>query len=111
MSEAISRRRLLLGLAATCAWRAAAAGEPGAAAGAASAKRLDPRDPAALALGYVADATRVNPAREPGYAPGHRCENCLQLQGRAGETYRPCGAFGGQLVSVSGWCRAWTPEM
>lgn len=70
---------------------------------AAAASRLDPKDPAAVALGYVADAAAV--------ADGHTCANCMQLAGRAGDAYRPCAAFPGKLVSVKGWCKAWTPEM
>ncbi|MGA9024752.1 MAG: high-potential iron-sulfur protein [Steroidobacteraceae bacterium] len=72
---------------------------------------LDETDPAALALGYVEDAGRVNTAKNPGYAPGSRCDNCLQLQGKAGDAYRPCGLFPGKLVSAGGWCKSWTPEI
>ncbi len=114
MNPSCSRRVLLKGLVATAgvgaiagAARAAAA----AAAAAGTAARLDPDDPAAVALGYVADAARVDPKKEPGFAAGHSCANCMQLQGTAGDPYRPCTAFAGKLVDVKGWCRAWTPEM
>ncbi len=73
--------------------------------------RLEVKDPAAIALGYVVNAADVDPKRYPQFVPGSTCENCLQLQGSAGNTYRPCSLFPGKLVSVSGWCKGWTPEM
>jgi hypothetical protein len=73
--------------------------------------RLDEKDPAAIALSYVADAARVDVKKYPQYVQGSKCENCLQLQGSAGNTYRPCSLFPGKLVSVSGWCSGWTAEM
>lgn len=103
----ISRRSLLknfslaVGAAALTSGRARAADAP----------RLDVKDPAAIALGYVENAARVDVKKYPDYAPGSNCENCLQLQGTAGNNYRPCGLFPGKLVSVSGWCKSWTPEM
>lgn len=78
---------------------------------AAAAARLDVKDPAAVALGYVENAAQVDAKKYPTFSPGALCENCLQLQGTAGENYRPCGLFPGKLVSVSGWCTGWTPEI
>jgi hypothetical protein len=78
---------------------------------AADAARLDVRDPAAVALGYVVHASEVDTKKYPGYVKDQICENCLQLQGTAGENYRPCSVFPGKLVSVSGWCSAWAAEM
>ena len=73
--------------------------------------RLDVKDPAAIALGYVESAAQVDIKKYPKYVQGSNCENCLQLQGTAGNTYRPCSLFPGKLVSVSGWCKGWTAEM
>ena len=73
--------------------------------------KLDVNDPAALALGYVANAAAVDVKKYPAYVPGSNCDNCLQLQGTPGNGYRPCGLFPGKLVSVSGWCSGWTPEI
>jgi len=83
-------------------WREARSAEPA---------RLDEKDPAAVALGYVASAAQVDIKKYPEYVAGSNCENCLQLQGTAGNNYRPCGLFPGKLVSVSGWCKGWTAEM
>lgn len=77
----------------------------------AQAPRLDVKDPAAAALGYVENVTHLDTKKYPEFVPGSSCENCLQLQGAAGNTYRPCGLFPGKLVSVSGWCKGWAAEM
>jgi hypothetical protein len=77
----------------------------------ATAEKLSVKDPAAVALGYVLNAAGVDVKKYPSYVKDSNCENCLQLQGTAGDTYRPCAAFKGKLVSVSGWCSAWTAEM
>jgi hypothetical protein len=73
--------------------------------------RLDVKDPAAMAVGYVENASEVNRKKYPAYVQGANCENCLQLQGKAGDTYRPCSLFPGKVVAVSGWCSGWTAEM
>jgi hypothetical protein len=73
--------------------------------------KLDTADPAAKALGYVEDAARVDAKKYPTYIKGSNCDNCLQLQGKAGNAYRPCSLFPGKLVAVSGWCSGWTVEM
>jgi High potential iron-sulfur protein len=73
--------------------------------------KLDTKDPAAVALGYVENAAQVDPKKYPAFVKGSNCDNCLQLQGSAGNSYRPCSLFKGKLVSVSGWCSGWTAEM
>jgi hypothetical protein len=78
---------------------------------AAATEKLSVTDPEALALGYVEDAARVDVKKFPAYVRGSNCENCLQLEGQAGNAYRPCVKFPGKLVSVGGWCTAWTAEM
>ena len=77
----------------------------------AEAVKLDVNDPAAVALDYVEDAGRVDLKKHPGYVKGSNCDNCLQLQGTPGNSYRPCSLFQGKLVAVGGWCSGWTAEM
>jgi hypothetical protein len=102
-------RRVLLqnlswiaGWSAAMSWRRSPAVEP---------NRLDVKDPAAMAQGYVENASQVDIKKFPQFVQGSNCENCLLLQGSAGNNYRPCSLFPGKLVSVSGWCKSWTPEM
>jgi hypothetical protein len=78
---------------------------------AADAPRVDVKDPAAVALGYVESASQVNLKKYPSYVKGSSCENCAQLQGAAGPHYRPCDLFAGKLVSISGWCSGWAAEI
>ena len=82
-----------------------------AAAEAAEAAHLDPKDPAAAKLGYVESADKVDAGKFPGYAKGQTCENCLKLEGAAGAAYRPCSLFPGKTVAAAGWCSAWTAEI
>jgi hypothetical protein len=102
-------RRVLLqnmswiaGWSAAMSWRRSPAAEP---------NRLDVNDPAAMAQGYVENASQVDVKKFTQFVQGSNCENCLLLQGSAGNNYRPCSLFPGKLVSVSGWCKSWTPEM
>ncbi|MGA2397714.1 MAG: high-potential iron-sulfur protein [Steroidobacteraceae bacterium] len=102
-----SRRTLLKGL---------ALGAAGAAVGLRSARsaeaaKVDVHDPQAVALGYVENASQVDTKKYPHYVPGSNCDNCLQLQGKPGNNYRPCTLFSGKLVAVAGWCSGWTAEM
>jgi hypothetical protein len=107
-TEAISRRTLLRTLALGAA---AAAALPARSAQGADGAKLDVHDPAAVALGYVENAAQVDPKKYPRYVPGSTCDNCLQLQGKPGNSYRPCNLFSGKLVSVGGWCSGWTAEV
>jgi hypothetical protein len=77
----------------------------------AAAARLDVKSPAAIAAGYVENASQVDTKKYSNYAPGSSCENCLLLQGAAGAAYRPCDFFQGKLVAAAGWCSAWAAEM
>ena len=100
--EVIKNLSLAAGLSAALPRHQAQSAEPA---------RLDVKDPAAIAVGYVENAGQVDAKKYSAYVKGSTCENCLQLQGSAGDNYRPCGLFPGKLVSVSGWCTAWTPEI
>jgi hypothetical protein len=93
---------LAAGISAALPWHHAQGAEPA---------RLDVKDPAAVAQGYVLNATQVDTTKYPQYPQGSSCENCLLLQGTAGNTYRPCSLFSGKLVSVGGWCKGWAAEM
>jgi hypothetical protein len=104
MPEA-SRRRVLLMLG------AAAAGLPLAPARAVEAAKVDVHDPQAVALGYVENANQVDRKKYTQFVAGSNCDNCLQLQGKPGNDFRPCTLFSGKLVAVAGWCTGWTAEM
>jgi hypothetical protein len=69
--------------------------------------RLAEDDPTAVALAYVHDATK---AKNPRYQAGQTCENCQQLQGEAGQAWRPCAIFPGKVVAAGGWCSVWVQK-
>jgi hypothetical protein len=106
-NRSMSRRALVK----TLSLGLAAAGLGRRQARAAEPQKLDAKDPAAVALGYVESAAQVDVKKYPAFVKGTNCENCLLLQGKAGSDYRPCTLFPGKLVAVSGWCSGWTAEM
>jgi hypothetical protein len=71
---------------------------------------LDEKDPQAVALGYVADASRADAKKFPMYAPGHNCGNCTLFQGKVGDATGACALFAGKQVSAKGWCSAWVKK-
>lgn len=60
-------------------------------------------DSTATALGYVADARRVDRKRFPGYRDDQRCRQCA-LYKTEGPT---CDTFAGRLIQAEGWCSVW----
>jgi hypothetical protein len=59
-------------------------------------------------VGYRADATTVERASFPKYAPGQTCASCQMFRLRPGATDTgPCAIFPGKLVSGRGWCDAY----
>ncbi len=68
---------------------------------------LDEADPVASALGYVADAARVDTARHPNFVAGSACANCNLYSGAAGDQAGPCSLFPGKRVSAAGWCASY----
>jgi hypothetical protein len=74
---------------------------------AAELPHLDEKDPLAVAVAYVPNASKVDAAKNPQYKPGTKCSNCIQLQGKEGDPWRPCNLFPGKLVASAGWCKVW----
>jgi pyruvate/2-oxoglutarate dehydrogenase complex dihydrolipoamide acyltransferase (E2) component len=65
---------------------------------------VDEKDPAAVNLGYVADATKADTAKFKTYAAGQQCSGCVLYQGAAGSEAGPCPLFAGKQVTAKGWC-------
>jgi len=107
--QALGRRAILKGALAGLAALPAVAVMQRAAAQAAPA-RLDEKDAAAVALGYLHDAKKVDAAKNPTYKAGQTCANCLQIQGKDGEAWRGCNLFPGKQVNAGGWCRVWVQK-
>ena len=71
---------------------------------------VDVKDPQAVALGYVPDATKADKAKFPKYAAGQSCSNCTLYQGKAGDASGPCPLFAGKTVAAKGWCSAYAKK-
>ena len=72
--------------------------------------QVDPKDPQAAALGYVADATKADKAKFPRYAAGQACGSCQLYQGKPTDATAPCALFGGKHVSAKAWCSAYVKK-
>ncbi|MEP7313583.1 MAG: high-potential iron-sulfur protein [Pseudomonadota bacterium] len=101
MNDKIHRRTFIktavLGAAAIPTLLAAAEGLP----------LLDPKDPTAMALGYVPDATKVDAKANPTHKAGQTCANCVQYQGKLTDKTAACPLFVGKAVLAGGWCKVW----
>ncbi len=82
----------------------------GASAASAQANMVTEKDQQAVALGYVADATKADKAKYKQYAAGQACSTCALYQGKAGEAAGGCPLFGTKQVSGKGWCSAWAKK-
>jgi hypothetical protein len=71
---------------------------------------IDEKDPAAVGLGYVADATKADKTKYAQYVAGSNCANCALYQGAAGSTQGGCPLFAGKQVASQGWCSAWAKK-
>ena len=72
----------------------------------AQAERLDEKDPKAVAVGYVEDATRVDARRYPKYLPGEDCAGCQFYLAKPSDPWGPCSIFPRKVVAARGWCDA-----
>ncbi len=71
---------------------------------------LDPSDPTAKALGFVADNTKVDTKAYPTFKPTQKCGTCAQYQGKASDATAACTIFAGKSVPQGGWCQVWAQK-
>jgi hypothetical protein len=71
---------------------------------------LTETDSQAVALGYKADAVKIDKTKQPKYLAGQVCANCALYQGAVGSAAGGCPIFGGKLVAAKGWCNAWSKK-
>ena len=63
-------------------------------------------DAQAVALGYKADASKVDKAKQTGQA----CSSCALFQAASGAAAGACPLFAGKQVAAKGWCTAWAKK-
>ncbi len=101
MNQSLPRRVFLITLAASGA----------AVATHAQAQALvDEKDAQAAALGYVADAKRVDVKKYPKFVADQNCAGCALYQGKAADKAAGCPLFAGKQVAGAGWCSAWAKK-
>lgn len=71
---------------------------------------VDEKDAQASALGYVADAKRVDTKKYPKFAAGQNCATCALYQGKPTDKAAGCPLFGAKQVVGAGWCSAWAKK-
>jgi High potential iron-sulfur protein len=76
----------------------------------ADAPKVAETDPTAQALGYKADASKVDKAKFAKFAAGQSCGNCSFFQGKATDAYGACPMFAGKQVASTGWCSAYNKK-
>lgn len=77
----------------------------------AQASMLLESHPQAIMLGYRADASKVDSASFPKYAPGQKCAECQLFRAQQpGTAVGPCAIYPGKLVSAEGWCNAFVKK-
>ena len=84
-----------------------ASSSPSGASTTSASPMLDEKDAQAAALGYVADASRVDKDKNKNYVAGSLCSNCNLYQGKTGDAMGPCTLFAGKNVAGPGWCSGW----
>lgn len=110
----LNRRRFIqLGLAGLASVPAASLVYRHVSAADADAPLVDENDPAAVAIGYVHDAQKVDVDRFPKRAgesgASQFCHNCVLYQGQGTDGVGGCSIFPGRNVKAAGWCNAWAP--
>jgi hypothetical protein len=77
----------------------------------AAGAKVSPAEPQAKSLGYIEDATKVDPKANPNYKPGQICANCLQAPtAKPGMNEVPCNIFAGRPVAAKGWCKVYVKK-
>ena len=64
----------------------------------------------AVALGYKANATKVDKVKFPKYTSEQACSNCVLYQGKPTDAAGGCPLFAGKQVAGKGWCSAWAKK-
>lgn len=72
--------------------------------------KVDEKDAQAVALNYVADASKGAAKKFPKYAAGQQCANCALYQSKAGDAAGACPLFAGKQVAAAAWCNAWVKK-
>lgn len=77
----------------------------------AAVKKIDPKDPQAVALNYVDDSTTVDDKKFPKHDKSQTCSKCQFYQAAQEKNkVAPCAVLAGKGVAAGGWCTAWVKK-
>jgi len=71
---------------------------------------VDPKDPQAVALGYVEDSARADEKKYPKHQGEQHCGTCALGKFKGSDAWGECPLFAGRQVSAKGWCSAWVKK-
>ena len=71
---------------------------------------VDPKDPQAGALGYVADTTKVDAKKYTNHTAAQMCNNCALWMSKPTDALGMCPLFAGKQVNAKGWCSAYAKK-
>jgi hypothetical protein len=77
----------------------------------AAVKKIDPKDPQAVSLGYVDDTKQADNKKYPKHDNSQMCSNCQFYQTAQEENkVAPCMILSNKGVAAGGWCSAWAKK-
>jgi hypothetical protein len=77
----------------------------------AAVKKIDPKDPQAVSLGYVDDTTKADAKKYPKHENSQMCSNCQFYQtAQEEDKVAPCIILSNKGVAAKGWCSAWAKK-
>jgi hypothetical protein len=74
----------------------------------AKSNRLDPNDSYAKSMGFVPEASVIDPKANRNwrkYKTGQACSKCQLWDGKEKDEYAACSFFGDQHTPRTGWCK------
>ena len=72
--------------------------------------KVDPKDPTAVAVGYVADSTKADAKKYPKHENAQKCSGCQLYTGKPTDAWGGCSLFAGKQVAGAGWCSAYAKK-
>jgi hypothetical protein len=73
----------------------------------AQAAKIDENDPAAKAVKYVHDASKLDEAKNAPFKKGSHCATCALYAGKPTDAWAPCAIVANKQVNGKGWCTAY----
>lgn len=105
MNKTMTRRTIVSGAVCAAAFIPALS-LVGSRRAAAALPALDPNDPAAKALGYTTDTSKVDAAANPTHKAEQSCASCAQYVAAT----EGCNLFPGKSVVKTGWCKVYAKK-